>query len=571
VKKELFAIAFSLFSSILFAETVKTIGSTHYGSQELPFGMYYGYERSASLFLFSEIGSYCYITKLGWEVQAGNPETCPVKIYLKQTSQVTLTSTSWDLLVDGATLVYDAATSFPSSGWQTIDIADFGYSATNLLVLCETDYGAPPPLNYPWFWYSLNSSNRHQYWRNNDLSLLGSGTVNKFRPNIQITYSPASSHMPPSGFLADAAGSSQVNLGWTKNSTNDNVIIAYNSVNAFGTPSGTYVPGNIIAGGGTVIYNGSGTSFSQTDGLAPATTYYYMAWSVYSSPPSYSTSGTSASATTFCGPQSSYPYAVDFEPAVFPPSCWALAAKSWIRAADASGFGTGTASAKADFFSNTVGNFDLVSPDLDLTSLNEPMVKFDHAYATYDTQLDRLELWYSSDGGASYTLQCSWLGGPSGPLNTGGTVTTAFIPTQNQWAAKSCSLPAGTNKIKFRGVTAHGNNLYVDNIQIYDNALPLTWTGAVSSSWNNAQNWIPNEIPDQTHMIIIQLGSPYNLQVSTSGLACKKLTINNGGVFSIGNGTSFSITGDLLIMGGGVINNNGSVSVGGNLDVRGQQ
>ena len=40
------------------------------------------------------------------------------------------------------------------------------------------------------------------------------------------------------------------------------------------------------------------------------------------------------------------------------------------------------------------------------------------------------------------------------------------MPTSSQWATKRYSLPVGTNKIKFEGVTAFGNNLYLDNIKI---------------------------------------------------------------------------------------------------------
>jgi len=33
------------------------------------------------------------------------------------------------------------------------------------------------------------------------------------------------------------------------------------------------------------------------------------------------------------------------------------------------------------------------------------------------------------------------------------------------------TLPAGTNKVRFAGVTAFGNNLYLDNVKIYDRFL----------------------------------------------------------------------------------------------------
>ncbi len=74
-------------------------------------------------------------------------------------------------------------------------------------------------------------------------------------------------------------------------------MVAWNSTNSFGTPvNGTsYSVGNTISGGGTVIYNGSGTSYSHSP-LSAETTYYYRAWSV-SGTTQYST-GVNATATT---------------------------------------------------------------------------------------------------------------------------------------------------------------------------------------------------------------------------------------------------------------------------------
>ena len=51
--------------------------------------------------------------------------------------------------------------------------------------------------------------------------------------------------------------SGQVTLEWTKSSCfNGNVLVAYSTSGDFGDPSGNYVAGNNIAGGGTVLYGG---------------------------------------------------------------------------------------------------------------------------------------------------------------------------------------------------------------------------------------------------------------------------------------------------------------------------
>ncbi|MFZ4522614.1 MAG: hypothetical protein ACOYNC_12970, partial [Bacteroidales bacterium] len=445
-----------LLSRALWSQTTVTIG-TATDTQKQPFGMYYGYERSAAVYT----GSFGYITDLGWYVGTAYPVSCPIKIYLKPTSATTLTVSTWSTMISGATLVFNGTLSFSSTGWQTIDIADFASTNTSIQVLCETSYGGIGATSYPAFRYSYGL-NTHEYWQD-DVPPTGTGIRNSNRPNIQITYTALGTPAPPSGFMASAAGSSQVNLSWKKNSASNDVMVAFNTSNTFGIPSGPYVAGSAIAGGGTVIYNGAATSFSQTSGLSPATTYYYRAWSVLPPLPTYST-GAAAAASTFCAVTGIFPNVTDFENVIFPPVCWTRGGLPWGRSSSASGFGIGNGSAKADFLNNASDNFDLISPEFNLTALTDPVVKFDHAYATYSNQVDKLELWYSVNNGTSYTLLSTFLGGVSGSLNTGGATVTPFIPTAAQWATKTVSLPAGTNRVMFRGVCMNGNNLYLDNI-----------------------------------------------------------------------------------------------------------
>jgi hypothetical protein len=102
----------------------------------------------------------------------------------------------------------------------------------------------------------------------------------------------------PRNFQAVATASDQIDLSWMQNIYGDDVMIAFNTSNTFGAPEdGTaYIAGNPITGGGTVIYNGSATTFNHT-GLTSATHYYYMAWSVDGSV-DYSM-GVTADATTY--------------------------------------------------------------------------------------------------------------------------------------------------------------------------------------------------------------------------------------------------------------------------------
>ena len=100
----------------------------------------------------------------------------------------------------------------------------------------------------------------------------------------------------PGSFSAGASVSA-IQLTWQQNTDNDDVIIAYNTSNSFGAPQdgNSYSVNDVLSSGGTIIFNGSGTSFIHT-GLSATTTYYYKAWSV--SGTTYSTSGVTANAAT---------------------------------------------------------------------------------------------------------------------------------------------------------------------------------------------------------------------------------------------------------------------------------
>ncbi len=125
---------------------------------------------------------------------------------------------------------------------------------------------------------------------------LNSGDEDIAIDNLLITGTASGGVSDPSGFSATTASSAQINLVWTLNGNSDNVMVAWNSSNTFGTPSGSYSVSDAISGGGTVIYNGSGTSHNHTS-LDANTAYYYKAWSVDGST-NYS-SGVTANATTF--------------------------------------------------------------------------------------------------------------------------------------------------------------------------------------------------------------------------------------------------------------------------------
>jgi hypothetical protein len=97
----------------------------------------------------------------------------------------------------------------------------------------------------------------------------GISTNRKATTRLNIKLMPIS-YNSPNPFTATAFSGSQINLSWTKNAQNYPVLIAISTANTFGSPDYgiNYTAGFNLPGGGTIIYNGSGTTFSAT-GLDP--------------------------------------------------------------------------------------------------------------------------------------------------------------------------------------------------------------------------------------------------------------------------------------------------------------
>ena len=157
---------------------------------------------------------------------------------------------------------------------------------------------------------------------------------------------------------------------------------------------------------------------------------------------------------------------VDFEGQAFPPPGWTSQGNGWgiwIRSTDASGYGLGTASALARFYDIQSGTFSLISPVFAPT-VDGDSLRFDHAYCTFQTENDELQISTTSDGGTIWTPLVTLEGGTTGSLVTAPPDSNEFVPLPSQWATKSYPLPLGTNRVRFTAISAFGNNLYLDNI-----------------------------------------------------------------------------------------------------------
>ena len=161
-------------------------------------------------------------------------------------------------------------------------------------------------LNRVW----ISNSNEHQFTSTGNWYISGrfvwtadgyteyASNVNWTENNTSLSassYFTVSALGTPTSPTTTVASSSQINLSWTK-WNGKNVMVVRSTSASFTAPTqGTaYSVGNTI-GSGTVVYNGSGTSFIDT-GLNPGTTYYYA---FYSENYSYYSTNSSANATTY--------------------------------------------------------------------------------------------------------------------------------------------------------------------------------------------------------------------------------------------------------------------------------
>ncbi len=159
----------------------------------------------------------------------------------------------------------------------------------------------------------------------------------------------------------------------------------------------------------------------------------------------------------------------DFDNPSFPPAGWTVANTTGhdvSRTTYCSGYGNGSSSVIFDNYDYQSGYYDLITKTFPASVSGDSLI-FDHAYATaVGGYNDALNVYTSTDNGSTWVLLINLVGGNSGPLVTAPATNDLFIPTSSQWATKRYALPVGTNKVKFDGVTAFGNSLYLDNVRI---------------------------------------------------------------------------------------------------------
>ncbi len=173
----------------------------------------------------------------------------------------------------------------------------------------------------------------------------------------------------------------------------------------------------------------------------------------------------------------------------------------------------------------------LVTDVYDLSATTYPELKFDVAYARRDaTRYDSLNVYYSLDCGSNWTKIWNQWGNE---LATAADATVKFIPQANEWKTVNVSIPAaaGQSKVslKFENVTGWGNVLYLDNINLQNNAgLAVTELSKVSVQLmpNPAKDRVAIQLPANHPFNKIAVYNNMGEVVLKSSLSANRITLD---------------------------------------------
>ncbi len=318
-----------------------------------------------------------------------------------------------------------------------------------------------------------------------------------------LTASTTTAPNPPASIAAAAISGAQIDLTTIANVAGNDIMIAWNTVNTFGTPTGTLNPGDPISGGGTVLNTGAAGVSSHT-GLTQGNLYYYRAWSVAGG--LYSSSYVSSSATTLCSVAYPVPYTLNFDLAQEPEACWSEA--NGVLAAPSTISGT-TSNWRENNWRGIVGTDKaavlniwstglygwLFTPQIDLGT-GTYQLEFDLSLNAYNSSSnpattgtdDKFAVVISTDGGTTWTS--------ANTLRLWDNAGSSYVYNSINPAGERIIIPltgyTGVIKIGFYGestVSNADNDLSINNLAIVappacSIPLGLTYSGVTNSAAN---------------------------------------------------------------------------------------
>jgi PKD repeat protein len=194
---------------------------------------------------------------------------------------------------------------------------------------------------------------------------------------------------------------------------------------------------------------------------------------------------------------------------------------------------TGGKSIRINNFSNPTGRIDeLLTTTMDLSSYSAVHVSFKVAHAQKaTTNTDNLRIFVSNNCGQSWAIR--WTRSGSN-LATAPVQTTAFTPTASQWTEYTItSIPASNLvnnfRLKFQFTSGGGNNIYIDDINIFDPAQ----VGIKDITSRKGFNIFPNPATNNA-TILFDLNKTENISISMIDILGKSINILSNRNFEAG-------------------------------------
>jgi len=173
-------------------------------------------------------------------------------------------------------------------------------------------------------------------------------------------------------------------------------------------------------------------------------------------------------------------------------------------------FGLSDKSFRMRFYSWPVGSSaSIVYENINLSNNSNPVLMFAHAYAQYSNESDQLKIEASSDCGNTWTILFNKSGDllkTADPFSNG-----YYYPQIEEWDYNQISMSSFSNEssvmVRFTGIGADGNNLYLDDINIGST------TSISNQDANNDLKIYPNPANDYTNITLNSQNKITNLKV----------------------------------------------------------
>ncbi len=360
---------------------------------------------SQSIYLAAEIGVNGNITDIGWHRHsdgAGDTEWQTCQIYLGTTALTDLTGGYLDPVAEGYTLVYDNNWIVTQGlGWKDINLAaPFNYAADNLIVTIITGDDWSGRSSVYWDYTAATDMHCGDYEDGTPPTPL----TNDYRPDFHLAF--AGAPLFPAG--GNLVALNEIVLGGVARDTWPGATGDFiENQNAIRQPADFWIEGEGHFGGGTPLIDELLNESFEGAWLPTGWTQNYV-------------SGIT----------------------------------DWTQSS--SDAHTGTYSARFYYDTQRHDSTELITPSMDLSSYPTATLEFWHHQEEWLGDQDTLEVYYSDDGGGSWTLLAGYYND---------------IPT---WIFESIPLISlsATYSIKFLGIENYGHGVYLDDVRVWAPAAP---------------------------------------------------------------------------------------------------